>query len=122
VSEDSPDKMEYSRRSRARACLRASKRGNFVGNQRFLKRYVGRKTKGDKHYLTSIVGILLCFFRSTVFILLLLLLLLLEYVYPTEQVQLRDRRIAREKKYIQITLPKDVKRMLMYVIIFAHGI
>jgi hypothetical protein len=47
VSEDSPDKMEYSRRSRARACLRASKRGNFVGNQRFLKRYVGRKTKGD---------------------------------------------------------------------------
>jgi hypothetical protein len=53
---------------------------------------------------------------------LLLLLLLLEYVYPTEQVQLRDRRIAREKKYIQITLPKDVKRMLMYVIIFAHGI
>jgi hypothetical protein len=48
VSEDSPDKMEYSRRSRARACLRASKRGNFVGNQRFLKRYVGRKTKGDK--------------------------------------------------------------------------
>jgi hypothetical protein len=51
-----------------------------------------------------------------------LLLLLLEYVYPTEQVQLRDRRIAREKKYIQITLPKDVKRMLMYVIIFAHGI
>jgi hypothetical protein len=55
-------------------------------------------------------------------LLLLLLLLLLEYVYPTEQVQLRDRRIAREKKYIQITLPKDVKRMLMYVIIFAHGI
>jgi hypothetical protein len=51
-----------------------------------------------------------------------LLLLLLEYVYPTEQVQLRDRRIAREKKYIQKTLPKDVKRMLMYVIIFAHGI
>jgi hypothetical protein len=48
VSEDSPDKKEYSRRSRARACLRASKRGNFVGNQRFLKRYVGRKTKGDK--------------------------------------------------------------------------
>jgi hypothetical protein len=47
VSEDSPNKMEYSRRSRARACLRASKRGNFVGNQRFLKRYVGRKTKGD---------------------------------------------------------------------------
>jgi hypothetical protein len=52
----------------------------------------------------------------------LLLLLLLEYVYPTERVQLRDRRIAREKKYIQKTLPKDVKRMLMYVIIFAHGI
>jgi hypothetical protein len=50
VSEDSPDKMEYSRRSRARACLRASKRGNFVGNQRFLKRYVGRKTKGDNHF------------------------------------------------------------------------
>jgi hypothetical protein len=43
--------------------------------------------------------------------LLLLLLLLLEYVYPTERVQLRDRRIAREKKYIQKTLPKDVKRM-----------
>jgi hypothetical protein len=55
-------------------------------------------------------------------LLLLLLLLLLEYVYSTEQVQLRDRRIAREKKYIQKTLPKDVKRMLMYVIIFAHGI
>jgi hypothetical protein len=52
----------------------------------------------------------------------LLLLLLLEYVYPTERVQLRDRRIAREKKYIQKTLPKDVKRMLTYVIIFAHGI
>jgi hypothetical protein len=53
VSEDSPDKMEYSRRSRARACLRASKRGNFVGNQRFLKRYVGRKTKGDKALFSS---------------------------------------------------------------------
>jgi hypothetical protein len=51
VSEDSPDKMEYSRRSRARACLRASKRGNFVGNQRFLKRYVGRKTKGDNRFI-----------------------------------------------------------------------
>jgi hypothetical protein len=59
-------------------------------------------------------------FRET--LLLLLLLLLLEYVYPTERVQLRDRRIAKEKKYIQKTLPKDVKRMLMYVIIFAHGI
>jgi hypothetical protein len=47
MSEDSPDKIECSRRSRARARLRASKRGNFVGNQRFLKRYVGRKTKGD---------------------------------------------------------------------------
>jgi hypothetical protein len=54
VSEDSPDKMEYSRRSRARACLRASKRGNFVGNQRFLKRYVGRKTKGD-NYLVNLL-------------------------------------------------------------------
>jgi hypothetical protein len=53
VSEDSPDKKEYSRRSRARACLRASKRGNFVGNQRFLKRYVGRKTKGDKALFSS---------------------------------------------------------------------
>jgi hypothetical protein len=30
------------------AILKREKRGNFVGNQRFLKRYVGRKTKGDK--------------------------------------------------------------------------
>jgi hypothetical protein len=50
MSEDFPDKIECSRRSRARARLRASKRGNFVGNQRFLKRYVGRKTKGDTYY------------------------------------------------------------------------
>ncbi|KAH0810009.1 hypothetical protein GEV33_012782 [Tenebrio molitor] len=40
-----------------------------------------------------------------------------EYVYPTEQVQLRDRRIAREKKYIQKTLPKDVKRMFILKIL-----
>jgi hypothetical protein len=58
VSEDSPDKMAiFSKESRARACLRASKRGNFVGNQRFLKRYVGRKTKGttikNKHFQLS---------------------------------------------------------------------
>jgi energy-converting hydrogenase Eha subunit H len=55
-------------------------------------------------------------------IIVIIIIILLEYVYTTEQVQLRDRRIAREKKYIQKTLPKDVKRMLMYVIIFAHGI
>jgi hypothetical protein len=48
MTQNFPDKIECSRRSRARARLRASKRGNFVGNQRFLKRYVGRKTKGDK--------------------------------------------------------------------------
>jgi hypothetical protein len=67
-------------------------------------------------------GLRTCSLRHSSSLRMLLLLLLLEYVYPTEQVQLRDRRIAREKKYIQITLPKDVKRMLMYVIIFAHGI
>jgi hypothetical protein len=43
VSEYFCDKIKCSRKDRTRTYLR----GNFVGNQRFLKRYVGRKTKGD---------------------------------------------------------------------------
>jgi hypothetical protein len=105
--------LRDSNREIARRIHRSAKVvNNFVQDiENYGKNYRGgiqtaNNSEGKKNYFT----------RS------LLLLLLLEYVYPTERVQLRDRRIAREKKYIQKTLPKDVKRMLTYVIIFAHGI